>query len=329
MPRIADDILVGGGRVFANNQEIGWLQGDFSLQESGTELTIKESEGATVLVLNQDKEVQFSFNLLEANLDTLRMLNPSYTQVVSGEENKAVEGEYIADLGKSNGLKNIPVVENVAIHVFPATTMTSANAVGDTTITVENPRRFEAGDSISIVRGTHVETFDVVSVDQDAGTIELDSDLMTAFPSGSMVKITTTSPVSKELQLGTDYNFYPMLGLITRTANSTNVQAGDGAAVDYTYKSYKGRGYGMGSFEDDTTYKLEFWHKKRSGKYRCIRMFKARISGDFTAFAITQDSESPLPITVTLMADETIADARRNIYEQLDYDAEAAPGGGW
>ena len=326
MPRIQDDILVGGGRVFADNQEIGWLQGEFSLSESGSELTVKESEGATVLVLNQDKEVQFSFNLLEANLDTLRKLNPSYTPVAYGEEDKTVEGEYIADLGKSNGLKNIPVVEGVALRVFPATTMTSANAIGDTSIVVENARRFAAGDTIQIIRGTHVENCTVASVDQAAGTLTLEDDLMNSFPSGAMVKITTAS---KELRLGTDYNFYPMLGLITRVGTSTNALAGDGAAVDYTYHSYKGRGYGMGSFEDDTTYKLEFWHKKRSGKFRCIRMFKARISGDFTAFSITQDSESPLPITVTLMADETIADARRNIYEQIDYDAEAAPGGGW
>ena len=326
MPRVADDVLVGGGRVFADNQEIGWLQGEFSLQESGESLTIKESEGATVVVLNQDKEVTFSFNLLEANLDTLRMLNSSYTPVVYGEEDKSVEGEYIADLGKSNGLKNIPVVENVAVRVFPATTMTSANAAGDTSITVENPRRFGANDTIQIVRGTHVETATVASVDLNAGTLELAGDLMNAFPSGSMVKITTAS---KELELGTDYNFYPMLGLITRVGTSTNALAGDGAAVDYTYHSYKGRGYGMGSFEDDTTYKLEFWHKKRSGKFRCIRMFRARISGEFTAFQIQQDGESPLPITVTLMADESIADARRNIYEQIDYDASAAPGGGW
>ena len=51
MPRIVDDILIGGGRVFADNQEIGYLQGEFSLQESGDALTIKESEGATVLLV--------------------------------------------------------------------------------------------------------------------------------------------------------------------------------------------------------------------------------------------------------------------------------------
>ena len=59
-------------------------------------------------------------------------------------------------------------------------------------------------------------------------------------------------------------------------------------------------------------------------------MFKARIAGNFTSFLINQDSESPIPIDVTLIADESIADGRRNVYEQIDYiDASAAPGGGW
>ena len=46
-------------------------------------------------------------------------------------------------------------------------------------------------------------------------------------------------------------------------------------------------------------------------------MFKARVSGNFTPFSINQDAESPLAMDVTLMADETIADSRRNIYESI------------
>ena len=326
MPRIADDILIGGGRVFLNNHEIGWLQGQMGLEEQSNSLAVKESEGATVLTINLDKEVHFTFSLLEANLDTLRLLNPSYTPVVYGEENIAVTGEYIADLGKSNGLRNIPVAETVPLRVFPATVMTSGISSGDAQITVENPRRISAGDSLQFIRGATVENGVVASVDASTGVITLDSGLLNAFPSGTAVKIATAS---KELALGTDFFSYPALGLITRVGSSTNALSGDGCVVDYTYRSAKGRGYGMGSFEDGSTYKLEFWHKKRSGKFRCIRMFKARISGDFTPFQIQQDGESPLPIDVTLMADETIADSRRNIYEQIDYDAEAAPGGGW
>ena len=162
----------------------------------------------------------------------------------------------------------------------------------------------------------------------DAATekITLKAGLLNAFPIGSMLKNTMAGKV---LKLGVDYNFFPGLGLITRATTSVGTKAGDGCAVDYTYHSYKGRGYGSGSFSDSTPYKLEFWHKKRSGKFRCIRMFKAKISGNFSPFAIDQGKESPIPIDVTLVADESIPDTRRNIYEQIDYDASAAPGGGW
>ena len=326
MPRASDDVLVGGGRIFLDGQDIGWLQGEMSLEEQGDALTIKESEGGTVVTLQNDQEVHFTFNLLEANLDTLRMLNPSYTQVVYGDEDITVSDEYIADLSRSNGLKHIPLVESATVKVCPATTMSSGNTTGDTSITVENARKFSSGDTIEIIQGSHKETGTVVSVNAASGTITLDSDLMNAFPAGAMVKITTAS---KEYKLGTDYYLYPKLGLITRAATSTAALAGDGAAVSYTYHSSQGRGYGMGSFTDGTTYRMELWHKKRSGKYRCIRMFKARVSGNFTPFSINQDAESPLSMDVTLMADETIADSRRNIYESVDYEADAAPGGGW
>lgn len=326
MPRVADDVLVGGGRVFLNDHDIGWLSDEIKVEEQTNSTAIKESEGATVVTINSDKEVHFTFNLLEANLDTLRMLNPSYTQVSYGEETKSVENEYISDLGKSNGLKNIPVAENVAIKVVPATTLTTGNSTGDTEIAVANIRKFEVGDTIEIVQGSHKENGTVSEVNSSTGTITLENDLLNAFPAGSMIKITTAS---KKYALGTDYNFYPLLGLITRVESSENALNGDGAAIDYSYTSAQGRGYGMGSFEADEPYKLEFWHKKRSGKYRCLRMFKAKISGNFTPFQINQGNASPIPIDVTLLADETIADTKRNIYEQIDYEANAAPGGGW
>ena len=326
MARVADDVLIGGGRVFLNNMDIGWLQGAMGIDEQKNALAVKESEGATVVVIDLDKEVHFKTNLLEANLDTLRMLDPSYTQIVYGEEDKAVTSEYIADLGKINSLKHVPVVESIAIKVAPATLMSSPNVAGSKEIFVENARKFAANDTVTIVRGTTEENGEVDSVDAATGKITLKTGLLNAFPIGSMVKNTMAS---KALKLGVDYNFFPGLGLITRATTSVSTKAGDGCAVDYTYHSYKGRGYGSGSFSDSTPYKLEFWHKKRSGKFRCIRMFKAKISGNFSPFAIDQGKESTIPIDVTLVADESIPDTRRNIYEQIDYDASAAPGGGW
>lgn len=326
MARIADDVLIGGGRVFLNNMEIGWLQGAMGIDEQKNALAVKESEGATVVVIDLDKEVHFKTNLLEANLDTLRMLDPSYTQVVYGESNIAVTSEHIADLGKLSYLKNIPVVESSTVTVVPATVMSSPVAGGATVIYVENARKFASTDTIRLVRGATTENATISAVDQAAGKITLSAELVNPFPAGTLVRNTVSG---KALVRGTDYNFYPPLGLITRATTSSGTLAGDGCAVDYTYHSYQGRGYGSGSFSDSTPYKLEFWHKKRSGKYRCIRMFKAKISGNFSPFAIDQGKESPIAIDVTLVADESIADSRRNIYEQIDYEASAAPGGGW
>lgn len=326
MARSADDVLIGGGRAFLNNLDIGWLQGAMGIDEQKNSLAVKESEGSTVVVIDLDKEVHFKTNLLEANLDTLRMLDPSYTQVVYGQADVPVASEYIADLGAINALKHIPVAESGAFKVMPATLMSSPNISGDSEIYVENSRKFAVGDSVSIVRAATVEANTIKTVDSLTGKLTLDTPLLNPFPIGSLVKNTKSG---KELKLGTDYNFFPALGTITRATTSLSTLEGDGCAVDYTYHSYKGRGYGSGSFSDSTPYKLEFWHKKRSGAFRCIRMFKAKVSGNFSPFAIDQGKESPIPIDVTLIADESIADTRRNIYEQIDYEASAAPGGGW
>ena len=86
MPRNADDILIGGGRVYIDGDEIGWLSGEIKLEEQGSPLVVKESEGGTVLTLNLDKEVHFTFNLLDVNLATLRKLNPSMGGIVQTDQ---------------------------------------------------------------------------------------------------------------------------------------------------------------------------------------------------------------------------------------------------
>lgn len=185
MPRIADDILMGGVRVFiqrdndASPYELGWLQGEIQVEEQATSQTIKESEGATVLVTAQDKEVHLTFSLLECNLETLLKLNPSAVEI--------------------------------------------------------------------------------------GGTGDTESD---------------------------------------------------------------GKGFAVGTFQSDDTYKVEVWHKKRSGTYRCTRFFKGKISGNFTTFLINQDSESPIDVDLIAIADESKG-TNRNIYEVFECAAAKAPGGGW
>lgn len=181
--RNADDILIGGGRVFivtegANDtktyDELGYIQGEIKFEEQAESKAVKESEGGTVLTVATNKEGHFTFNLLEANLDTLKMLNPS-----SGTLNNAGSGD---------------------------------------------------------------------------------------------------------------------------------------------------TGFAVGTFQSDNTFLVEFYHKKRSGKYRCIRIFKGKISGAFTTLLINQDNESPIPVDIVALADDTKA-TTQNLYEI--FDTSTAPNGGW
>lgn len=89
-----------------------------------------------------------------------------------------------------------------------------------------------------------------------------------------------------------------------------------------------GKGYAVGTFQSDKTFQIEFWHKKRSGKYRCVRVFKGKLSGDFTALLINQDNENPIAIDIIGLADSSRLTGK-NIYEQFECDANKAPNGGW
>ena len=186
--RNADDVLIGGGRVFivegtGNDKtfyDLGYMSGEFKVEEQASSQTVKESEGGTVLTIATDKEVHLTFNLLECNVDTLLKLNPSAT-AISGSD---------AD----------------------------------------------------------------------------------------------------------------------------------------------GKGYAVGTFQSDETYQIELWHKKRSGNFRCVRFFKAKLSGNFTAFLLNQDNENPIAVDIIGLADET-KNTDRNIYEQFEVEkanvATKVPNGGW
>ena len=187
MPRIADDILIGGMRLYIveDNEgtksyyDLGWMSGEFKMEETADSITVKESEGGTVLSLATNKEGHFTFNMLECNLDTILKINPSAVEI-GGE--------------------------------------------GDT-----------------------------------------ESD---------------------------------------------------------------GHGFAVGTFQSDKTFRFEAWMKKRSGKYRCIRIFKGKVSGSLTTFLMNQDNESPIAVDIIALPDESL-DSNRDLYQEFECDASKAPNGGW
>ena len=90
--RNPDNVLIGGYRVFIvdddgdnpTKHELGWMSGEAKIEEQANSTTVKESEGGTVLTIATDKEVHLTFGLLECNIDTLIMLNPSATAIEGG-----------------------------------------------------------------------------------------------------------------------------------------------------------------------------------------------------------------------------------------------------
>jgi hypothetical protein len=89
-----------------------------------------------------------------------------------------------------------------------------------------------------------------------------------------------------------------------------------------------GKGFAVGTYQSEKTYQIEVWHKKRSGKYLCSRLFKGKVSGNFTSFLLNQDNASPISIDIVAIGDDTKA-TTNNIYEQFECEAAKAPGGGW
>jgi hypothetical protein len=244
-----------------------------------------------------------------------------------GESNVAIPGEIIKDIGLVTQLKHYPVVESVTPVVYAASYTASSMTAGATEVYLNSVKNFTVGDDIQFIKGALTETKTISAIDATNKKLTLTAGILNPFPAGTGVIDT-----DKTLTSLTDYNLFPRMGVITRAAASTDLADGDSVAIAYTYKQYSGKGYGYGSFSSTETYPLEFWHKKGDGNYRCLRMFKAQLSGNFAPFSVQRGNASPIAVDCTLLADETIigSDAtRRNIYEQIDYPKEAAPGGGW
>ena len=76
--RNPDNVLIGGYRVFIvdddggtpTKHELGWMSGEAKIEEQANSTTVKE--------------VHLTFGLLECNIDTLIMLNPSASAIEGG-----------------------------------------------------------------------------------------------------------------------------------------------------------------------------------------------------------------------------------------------------
>jgi len=140
------------------------------------------------------------------------------------------------------------------------------------------------------------------------------------------VKTLGTTPAT--LVEGTDFYFDRLSGTLYRVSTSTAVDAGESVKIKYKHATYAGHGWGAGGgTSTDETYLVEFWHKRTDGKYRCIRMWKCQIEGDFS-MEFKEKEHAPVPLTLTMIADSS-KPAGQHLFQNIDYEASAAPEGGW
>ncbi|MCF4150223.1 hypothetical protein L2W58_00170 [Dethiosulfovibrio sp. F2B] len=173
-------------------------------------------------------------------------------------------------------------------------------------------------------------------VTENAGTATVADELVTLFDSVHTMlgkgrvegDATVTTVDGTALTEGVDYYLDRLNGTIYRVPDSAKIADGDDVKACYTYKTYESKGFGVGGgTSTDKTFRVDFYHKRRDGKYRHVRIWKGKVKGNFS-MAFKEASESPLAVEVTAIADST-KPAGRQLMTVMDVPAEAVPGGGW
>lgn len=140
--------------------------------------------------------------------------------------------------------------------------------------------------------------------------------------------VKTVGDTPATLVEGTDFYIDRLNGTIYRVADSTATKEGDSVTVKYKHATFNGAGFGVGGGTTTSdTFLVEFWHKKTNGKYLCLRLWKCQVEGDFEML-FEESAHTTLPILLTILADST-KPAGHQLYRTIEYDASAAPEGGW
>ncbi len=138
--------------------------------------------------------------------------------------------------------------------------------------------------------------------------------------------ITVTDAADNPLTEGTDYYIDRVDGQICRVASSVNIADGDTVKVSYDYVTYDEAGFGFGgSGTESTEHQLVFVHKRRDGKYRVIKLWKAKIGGDFV-LGFNDSDVSPIELEITAVADSTKS---AGMQFGVVYETDTPPFGGW
>lgn len=102
---------------------------------------------------------------------------------------------------------------------------------------------------------------------------------------------------------GVDYYVDRIAGLISRVPGTENIVDGDTVKVSYSYQIFDAEGFSFGgSTTESTPHLLVFVHPRRDGKFRVLKIWKAKLGGDFV-LGFKDNAESPVPLEIAAIAD--------------------------
>jgi hypothetical protein len=322
----AKDVLVGTGRIYINNANIGGLSGDVTMTWGKEKLELKEGFPSTTFeTIATSESLELAFSMKEVNLDRMRSFIPGLTLKTSTAGTDTAENEYIANVqdDRKLGLAQRGLTSATFTAKLCAKLVADA-ASGATVLYVDDASVFTAADNLTLLDGETTEsaTIAALGVDESANTLTLTTGLTNSYDVGGLVINATVT-----LAEGTDYYLDRLDGTIYRVPASTKVADGNALAVSYTYATYAGRGFTFGGLSETVTIPVEFWHKRRDNTYRCIKIYSAQFTADMV-MAFMEAAESPMAISLSAVADTTKA-AGAQFGEVMEYAAAGAPGGGW
>jgi len=171
----------------------------------------------------------------------------------------------------------------------------------------------------------YVEEADTASVEDEVVTVQAAKNSMLAHDHLA-ASVTVTDSEDGALTEGVDYYLDRLDGQICRVATSTNIEDGDTVKVSYDYAVYDASGFSFGGASSESTpHLLVFVHKRRDGTYRVLKIWKAKLGGDFV-LGFKDSSESPVALEISAEADSAKAAGQQF---GLVFDTETPPYGGW
>jgi hypothetical protein len=170
----------------------------------------------------------------------------------------------------------------------------------------------------------YTETAGTANITDESVTVTAGVWASLAHSNISAITVTDTATEPATLVLGTDYTLDTINGRITRVSTSSTIADGDTVVVAYTYVTATASGFGMGGAStESTTHLVEFVHPRRDSKYRVVKLWTAKLGGDFT-LSFQEAAESPVTLEI-----EALADSSKSAGQQfgLVFDTTTAPYG--